>query len=481
MKNKLIAILLACLSLVFCCTGCGMGTYLENGGKNPSNNVGGGKDPNTPSDPDDPNEPTEENPTHYAATVYLGNQVFTPDDGMQITVVWRSKNDVVRVPLGSDGKADAGELDGTYTVYLSGLPTDYTYNPNGYTATADDRKTSILLTTVKKPQSGNGGDMYAGKGCFTVRDDGTYRVTIANEKTSLFYEYMPRSAGVYSIESWVNIYDDEINPHLDLYGGTTANKWFVRTLDGGGAAADGGFAKNFRYEFSVSATEVGNVCTFAVGAKSKSGEYPIYVDFAITYLGDYTSSYADIRPQAAKQARGKTPERKDGEQFVYADMGTKLYDASKFKVSPNTGRYHVYDAVEYADNRYGYGAGYGPMLLCDLKGALPAYGVVSSLYNAISVGPSQSNYLILFNMWIEAEQKFAAFDYTNFIRIDYNAVCNSEGKCYVTEELRSFLQKFAENHSLYTDGVGAGMDTPEEAGYTANQDALWLFACGFYQ
>ena len=319
MKNKLLAVFIICFILICCFTGCNAGTYFENGKKTPPTDIGGGNGPVV--GPENPSGPTEENPTHYTATLYLGSSVFTPDDSMKITVVWRSKNSVVRVPLGEDGKADAGELDGTYSVYLTGLPNTYTYNPNGYVATADEKKVSILLTTVRSPESGNGSSMYVNNGCFTVRDDGTYRATVSREGAALFYEYRPRSAGVYSIESWINVYDDEINPLFHLYAGNIGSKWFLRTLDGGGAEADGGFAKNFRYEFAVSATEVGNVCTFAVGAVSKSQEYPVYVDFAITYLGEYTSSYADVRPQAAKQARGKTQESKDlalenSEEFV---------------------------------------------------------------------------------------------------------------------------------------------------------------------
>lgn len=475
MKSKFIAILLACLCVFLLCTGCGMGTYFENDRRAQTS------DPSDPSGAVGPDNPTENDETHYTVTVYFGSAAFAPPEGADITVVWRSKNDVVRVPLGTDGKADAGELDGTYSVYLTGLPSVYTYDPNGYTATSSERKVSILLTSVREPDSGDGSNMYTNNGCYTVRDDGTYRVNVASENASLFYEYKPRSAGVYSIVSWVNVYDDQINPLFHLYLGNSQNKWFSRTLDGGGAASDGGFTKNFRYEFSVSANEVGNVCTFAVGATTRSHEYPVYVDFAITYIGDYVSDYMDIRPQAAKQARGKTAERKPGQEYVYADMGTKLYDASKFRLSPNTGRYHVYDQDKYADNPYGYGVGYGPMLLCDITAAMPSYRVVDSLYAAVSVGPSASNYLMLYNMWVEEEQKFATFDYTDFIRIDYYGVCNSDGRCYVTEELRVFLQKFAENHSLYTDGVGPGENTPEDAGYSANQDALWLFACGFYE
>lgn len=475
MKNKFLAVLLICLFMLLCCSGCNIGNYLENDKRKPTT------DSSNPSDnPTKPTDPIVDD-SHYTVTVYLGSEIFKPAEETDVTVVWRSKNDVVRVSLGQDGKADAGELDGTYNVYLSGLPSEYTYNPNGYIATSDERKLSVLLTTVRQPESGNGSNMYVGNGCYSIRDEGTYRANISRENATLYYEYKPRSAGVYSIESWVNVYDDEVNPLFDLYGGTSVYKWFVRTLDGGGASVDGGFSKNFRYEFSVAASEVGSVCSFAISARSKLKEYPVYVDFAITYLGPYTNSYSDVRPQTATQARGKTPNKKDGEQYVYADMGKKLYDASKFKISPNTGRYHVYDEVKYADNQYKYGKGYGPMLMCDITNALASYSVVGSLYDAISVGPNQSNYLKLFNVWIEEEQKFAIYDYTNFIRVDYYGVCNSDGRCYVTEELRVFLQKFAENHSLYTDGVGPGMGTPEEAGYSANQDALWLFACGFYE
>lgn len=477
MKSKVLAILLVCMFVLLSCVGCNLGSYYENNKKDPNADTGTNNPSDNPNvDPDDPIA----NDKHYTVTVYYGSSVFEPTEEMNITVVWRNKNDVVRAPLGQNGRADAGELDGTYTVYLEGLPSDYSYNPNGYTATSNDRSVSILLTSIRNPDSGNGSSLYVNNGCYSVRDDGTYRANISDAEATLFYEYKPRAAGVYVIESWVNIYDDAVNPIFTLYGGTNSYKWRVGKLEGG-AFIEGGHTKNFRHEFTVAASEVGNVCTFEIGADVKSKEYPTYVDFAISYLGPYTSSYADIRLQSAKQARGKTPEPNAGETFVYADMGTRLFDASKFKVSPNTGRYHVYDAEKYADNPYGYGKGYGPMLMCDLKGSLPSYTVVPSLYNSISIGPSGSNYLMLYNMWLEDEQKFAVFDYTNFIRVDYANVCNSDGKCYVTEELRTFLQKFAENHSLYTDGVGPGEGTPEEGGYSANQDALWLFACGFYQ
>ncbi|MDE7158437.1 MAG: hypothetical protein K2N74_02580, partial [Clostridiales bacterium] len=436
-----------------------------------------------PGDPSDPNDPPVTVPdTHYTVAVYYNNKPFEPGE-LDITVVWRSNSSATRQPLNAEGKADAGELDGDYNVYLMGLPDTYTYNPNGYKAPDENgsKQIQILLTSVQEPASGDGSNMYGNRGCYQTRLEGTYRAVLKNEKQVLFYEFTPSAAGVYIVESWANVYDDELCPKIDVYGGTSANKWFVRTLEGGGAALEGGFSKNFRWEIAVDQSEIGNAFTFAVHAVSKSGQYPVYVDFSIKRIGKYTNEYADIRPQAAKDIKGKTEEPEAGKTFVFADLGTQVFNASKFKKSPNTGRYHLYDMDLYADNPYGGGIGYGPILYCAITKSIESYTVIGSLYTANVVGVNRSNYLMLYNSWIEAEQKFATFDYTNFIRSDYYRICNSDGVCYVTDELKAFLQKFAVNHSLYTDAVGPGEGTPEYNGYTANQDSLWLFACGIYQ
>jgi len=476
-RSKTFAILLIVLSFVFCLSGCNLGSYIQNGTDKPP---AGTTDPSEPDNPDTP-KPDDPTASHYTLTVFFDNKPFTPGD-TDVVAVWRNGNAVTRVKLGADGKADAGELDGDFNVYLTGLPQEYVYNPNGYKATSDARNVSILLTSVTEPQSGDGSNMYGNKGCYFTRKEGNYRAEIKRENGVLYYEYQPMDSGRYVVESWVNIYDDEVNPLLHLYAGNSQNKWFERTLDGGGAASDGGFTKNFRYEFAVDLSGVGASWTFAVGASSKAQSYPVTVDFEIKKIGEYTSDYEDERPQAAKEAKSMTPEPKAGETFVFADMGTKVFDAKKFKKSPNTGFYHLYDAEKYADNPYGtYGKGYGPMLMCAINKKIPSYTVVTSLYTANKVGVNGANYLKLFNVWIEEEEKYAIYDYTNFIRIDYYRICNSDGVCYVTDELIAFLQIFAENHTLYTDGVGPGAGTPEAMGYTANQDSLWLFACGFYE
>ena len=120
MKNKWIAVILLVVCLIFALSGCGMGSYIDSG-KNNAPSAPDGSGGGSTGDPDNPTPPSSDN---YTADVYLNNERFLPGD-LDITVVWRNKNDVKRVALGADGTADAGELDGTYTVYLTGLPSEY--------------------------------------------------------------------------------------------------------------------------------------------------------------------------------------------------------------------------------------------------------------------------------------------------------------------------------------------------------------------
>ncbi|MDE5548547.1 MAG: hypothetical protein K2J30_06090, partial [Clostridia bacterium] len=122
MKNKFISALTAftlCFSL--CLSGCSLGTYYENGTDKPSIDNGTNKDPNGGTD--DPIMPVTS--SHYTVTVYYDGKPFNPGDN-DITVVWHNGNTVTRCLLDENGKADAGELDGDFSVYLLGLPDTYT-------------------------------------------------------------------------------------------------------------------------------------------------------------------------------------------------------------------------------------------------------------------------------------------------------------------------------------------------------------------
>lgn len=491
MRKKLIAIFAVLTAALLCASGCNMGSYIENGGKEPPSIT---NPPETP--PENPGGPVVDD-NHYRASVYFGGELFLPGEE-EITVVWRNDNEIIRVLLGQDGRADAGELDGDFRVYLENLPSQYAYDPNDSIASSDERRVSINLESLQTPVSGNGEGLYSNTGCYSLQYEGIYRATVKTEFSRVYYDYKPTRSGYYSIEAKINVFDDEVNPLLDVYSGNSQFKVFSRTVDDGGFSLDGGYTQNFRYEVNVDKNEVGNAFSFAIGAQSKSKVYPVDVDFKIKYEGEYSSGYTDIRIKRAQEAFLTAPPPKAGEKFYFADecprtaedaaaylgkTGTdirnaKIFDANYFRYNPNTGFYHYYNAELYGDNRLGYGAGFGPFLTCAITMPIASYPV-TTLYDANFVGLGQ-NFLKLTNVWIEEEQKYATFDYTDFIRTDYYRVCNSDGVCLVTRELKEFLQKFAENHALYTDGLTAGENSPEYLGYSANQDALWLFACGFY-
>lgn len=471
MRKKLIGLIALFTCVATCISGCGLGSYLENGNKNSDENQ-----TVTPPEGDDP----VTDGGNYKLSVYVGTERFLPKD-LEITAVWRNDKNVYRVPLSQNGTADAGKLDGDYAVYLEGLPEEYAYDGNGCFATAEERSVTISLGSFNSAVSGTGDGLYVNNGCYLVKYEGFYRANVQNEWARVYYEYTPESPGYYSVESTVSVYSDDVNPIIDVYNGTTGFKMFNRTIDGGGYTLDGGYTKNFRYEVRVSKAETGNSFTFAVGAQSKNKNYPAVVDFRIKYEGEYVSGNSDVRVQRATQNKVKAADPARGKTFVFADEGTKTFDMRKYKYNPSTNWYHRYDETLYDD--IGYGKGYGPVLCCAINKDIPSYPL-TRLINAHEVGKEAGmsfNFLKLYNIWLEDEQKFAVFDYTDFIREDYNRVCNRDGVCYVTPELKEFLQAFAQNHSLYTDGVGAPQGTPEEGGYAANQDALWLFACGYYK
>ena len=154
MKKKFLTLLIAALCTVTLFSGCGLGSFVTNGKPKDPPPVTDPDNPNNPDNPDNPNKPDvpEIPSTHYTVSVYYNNKLFNPGE-TEINVVWRNDNEVKKVLLGADGKADAGELDGDFGVYLEGLPSKYTYNPSAYTATSEERKVTILLGSIRDRKS----------------------------------------------------------------------------------------------------------------------------------------------------------------------------------------------------------------------------------------------------------------------------------------------------------------------------------------
>jgi hypothetical protein len=81
----------------------------------------------------DENGNVDENP--FTVTLMVGEDVYVPSEEHPISVQWSDGFSVHTAPIGKDGVARVGGLDGDYRVNLTAIPEGYTYNPNVYTAT----------------------------------------------------------------------------------------------------------------------------------------------------------------------------------------------------------------------------------------------------------------------------------------------------------------------------------------------------------
>lgn len=475
---------LSCLALVaLLLSGCGLGSYNELPGKendSASETVGDGGTTDTAPIGGDENDPDAETP--YTVALFCNNLPFDPEedpDGDPVEVIWHGSSGIYSATVDANGEASAGVLDGEFDVYLSGLPEKYSYNPNLYRADGENRRVEIDLVTLTEPDSGDGGinasggnGVYTSNGCYKVSKQGTYRVTCQKKGQYFYFEYKPTAAGYYVVESWSNVYDDMVNPLLEVYSGNVGAKYFQERLDGGGAALDGGYTKNFRYEIAL--TSVGNTYTFGVSAESKTGEYPVTVDFAITYVGPIESESTTTVVVKAEKANKLT--KPSGNTFVYADRGTTNFDETHYAFDESVGVYRVFDEETYASTD-----GWGPYLCVQIANRVPSYSV-TSLYDASSVGSPPDNQL---QLSVVTDDGTVKYDYTDFIRVSYYAKCNADGVCYVTQEMKEFLDLFARlvngGRGLWTDDFSPMQGSPQDLGYSASANGMWLFACGYYE
>ena len=86
---------------------------------------------------------TEQRGELFTATVMMNGKPYTPgdvtDDSLALKVRWTDGKTYETVTVGKDGKAECYGLDGEYSVTLINLPDGYTYNPNIYSTSNDNR------------------------------------------------------------------------------------------------------------------------------------------------------------------------------------------------------------------------------------------------------------------------------------------------------------------------------------------------------
>lgn len=385
-----------------------------------------------------------------------------------------------------DGVAEIAGLDGDYQVTLVDLPDSVTYNPQGYTADNYDKHTVIEIIPISKTTHSTGSSLGA-SGNITIISEGTYRAIIDSAwngaydqyaKTFegiVFYGFTPKRAGLYSIESFVDITANEVNPIMEYYIGNSiggTQYWDSKYVDGGSYST---YTKNFRAEIVCEDASGSNSWYFGIHAESKQGTYPITIDFTIKYedslAGDGTTepNYTVVEP---KGPYGDPEANIVGTfRYNYRDTG-KVLTGSYFKLNPADGFYHLYN-----ENRYAVNNGFGPILYAKITKPtevldMPFANNSSSEGNGgLGTISLKLEYTDPFNC-----TKVIAKDYSKFIAT-YAKYCNLDGVHPVNEELKQFLQDYAVKETLFRDGNGwAELST----GLKSSFEDQWLFACGYY-
>lgn len=539
--KKFLIILLSLVLIVFC-VGCGSyqppiidGSGSTSGSGGSGGTGSGGDNPNNP--PDGPTPPEEE-VIVFTVSLFVANSDgklvrFIPDASMNIKAQWEGADGIFIEPFDSLGVARAYGLDGEYRITLSDLPKDYTYNPNGIEADNDLRDINIELlpytTTPDKKTSEYD--------CIRLNTEGTYKVKLSKKTDLRHFEYQPQGAGIYTIESIVDITAGKINPRMIKYGGTIGFKWVEETVNDGGAS--GSYTKNFKWQIQLDdSSYVGNVWTFAISADVATGvDYPVDVYFKLTFVGlvppleivqakgpfyngpqptgtfqwsffdnpngtdsdgnnrYYTDSSLGANGNPMRFRLNWTDYNGNGEFDEWIDLnGDGKRDENEIGLEGD-GFYHFYDPVIYADND-----GWGPLLWTIISGwdcldhPKGTGGQKMDSLQGSRVFTATKNYSYFMEEYAKYAKSTSAFGGgERKVNGIYEPINGIIGVHPLTRELMLALQELApvagDGYFMDGDGVaesgprGAGMEDSYESKIRvdSSEDYMFLLFCGYFK
>ncbi|MBQ9151632.1 MAG: hypothetical protein IJX72_05220 [Clostridia bacterium] len=530
----MIAVLLALLLLLPAC-----GEYnpaVMNPGNTPSN---GEETTDSPVVTDEEGN-VDENP--FTVTLTYNGEVYIPSEETPISVQWNDGFSIHTAEIGPDGVARVGGLDGDYRVRLTAIPDGYTYNPNAYVATNNDRNVEIELHKIVTTR-GMGDQLY---NSIQIKNTGLYCVELTSATHEVFFEFAPPESGTYSVEAWMDTIDNKVNPQARYYGANAFFKQLQFVADDGGA--EGTYTKNFKLDVEIAdemISDSGQVTfSFGILATSTDNVYPIKVYFAITLDGEFSLNHTEAQmmyPSDVHLERAAEYDKSKYE-FVGAEFTqtvgnntANVFDGDNYKLWPisegGDNYYHLYDEQKYPETH-----GYGPVLYAyvseacrfmdasfttvEMRGnkALTVskgtenYKLFIEGFGGLIVDPPGDNgpYFCVTNCPCRLEGTCESYDptiveekYGNAVgactdactkcHVDcrrcpaeamgkpgYADCVNSDGVHAVTEELKQFLQKYSVNQLLFMDGNGFVETNPTVSVYALEEDQ-WLFACGYYR
>lgn len=310
-------------------------------------------------------DPTDD----FTVTLTADGQPYKPR--MEMQAYWNDGFSIHTATFDENGVARVDGLDGDYRVTLSAVPNEYTYDPNSHIATNDKRNITVELYTLNR-LTGGGTGIYD---CYHFSKTGVYSAVIDGPDDAIYFQYAPDASGTYSIESWMDITADSVNPYVDVYGGSSQFKYFIKTTNDGGPM--GSYTINFVHTVQIADQNISSggqaVYTFAIKAETKNGQYPVTITFAVKRNGGFEldlpggNAGTYMAPIEFDFSDFDVNDHEYGAQYVLNDASyehgssTYVFDEERYRLWPKSkggdGFYHLYDETKYGDT-----GGYGPIL-----------------------------------------------------------------------------------------------------------------------
>lgn len=491
-------------------------------GNRPSGGDGEGGDNYVPPIMND--DPTDD----FVVTLHADGAPYSPR--MEMYAYWSDGFSIHTARFDAQGVARIDGLDGDYRVTLSAVPNEYTYDPNGNIATNDARDIILDLYTVNM-LAGGGTGLYD---CYSFRKTGVYSATIKSAEDAIYFQYAPDGMGTYSIESWVDTTADQVNPYVEVYGGSSQFKYYVNTIDDGGPV--GSYTINFVHEVNIAAENISAggqaVFTFVIKAETKNNKYPVSITFAVKRNGDFElpEHLGGSSANAGKEMIAPTYDftyfnAADHEygsdyhiaypEYRFGTTSTYVFDESRVKLWERSDGgddfYHLYDETLYAATD-----GYGPILYAnittrnrfidrsfteieyDTSGNIVYNNLrnYKHLIEGVSATARPGHYYCVSDCtchgsaatgWACVEgcptcKQSCTPCKEELLHFEgYQAYVNSDGMVPVTEDIRNFLLAYSQKQTFFYDGKGTLEDKLVSGKYfQAVGDSGWLFGCAYY-
>ncbi len=529
---KYIRIAAALLAALLCLAACGDYNPAVN---RPGHNLG---DTDTETDPivTDVNGNIDEDP--FTVTLIYDGKPYVPAETSPMSVRWNDGFSLYSAPVGSDGTARIGGLDGDYRVTVEGIPAGYGYNPNIHTATNENRNLEVEL--YRLIETGGPGDQLYNS--IRIKETGVYCVELQGPDHEVFYEFSPSESGTYAVESWMDTTANLINPYANYYGANVAFKSFLYSQDDGGVSNT--YTKNFKLIVEIADENIGahGATGFTFGMKSTSikGEYPVRMYFAITLDGDFQLEHI-VSELMLPEETLRAQENYDPALYTFVgaeekrtvgDHTASVFDGDNYKLWPASeggdDYYHLYDETAYPET-----GGYGPILYAKISEPTrfmenPFTTLEYAGNKALTVSNGTENYKLFIEGYDALNSYTLSAANPNGIppyfctlecpcRLEgtndsiaitgqvgacitgcekchadcrnieaeaigqkgYGDYTNDDGCYAVTAELKDFLQKYSISQLLFFDGNGF-VETNDTISVYAAEDDQWLFACGYY-